>query len=154
MAKCEWCGKSFDTDEAEDYFESETWLLSYGNVKKCLCGECAVQAIEDQVDGVYFETCEKCGKTLDLIEDEGTFDNHFPWYNGTRLRDHWDSQILCAECAIDEIESDSEDDGDYGEDEDDGERLSVSDAAAIWASNGKDEDYMFGYTEEELEDAL
>lgn len=32
--------------------------------------------------------------------------------------------------------------------------LSVYDAALIWASNGKDEDYMFGYTEEELEDAL
>ena len=38
--------------------------------------------------------------------------------------------------------------------EDDSERLSVWDAADIWASNGKDEDYMFGYTEEELENAL
>ena len=28
------------------------------------------------------------------------------------------------------------------------------DAAEIWASNGKDEDYMFGYSEDELEDAL
>lgn len=36
----------------------------------------------------------------------------------------------------------------------DSERLSVWEAAEIWASNGKDEDYMFGYTEEELEDAL
>ena len=34
------------------------------------------------------------------------------------------------------------------------ERLSVWDAALVWASNGKDEDYMFGYSEEELEDAL
>ena len=40
------------------------------------------------------------------------------------------------------------------DDSDDGERLSVWDAAEIWLSNGKDEDYMFGYTEEELEDAL
>lgn len=37
---------------------------------------------------------------------------------------------------------------------DDDEALSVYDAALIWASHGKDEDYMFGYTEEELEDAL
>ena len=36
------------------------------------------------------------------------------------------------------------------EDKDDSERLSVWDAAQIWASNGKDEDYTFGYTEEEL----
>ncbi len=34
------------------------------------------------------------------------------------------------------------------------EVLSVYDAAVIWASHGKDEDYMFGYSEEELEDAL
>ncbi|OUQ12850.1 hypothetical protein B5E84_18415 [Lachnoclostridium sp. An14] len=39
-------------------------------------------------------------------------------------------------------------------DDDEGERLSVWDAAAIWASHGKDEDYMFGYTEDELENAL
>ena len=34
------------------------------------------------------------------------------------------------------------------------ESLSVYEAAEIWASHGKDEDYMFGYTEEELEGAL
>ena len=40
------------------------------------------------------------------------------------------------------------------EEADSSERLSVWDAADIWASNGKDEDYKFGYTEEELENAL
>jgi hypothetical protein len=38
--------------------------------------------------------------------------------------------------------------------DEDGESLSVYDAALIWASNGKDEDYTFGYSEDELEDAL
>ncbi len=38
--------------------------------------------------------------------------------------------------------------------DDDEETISVYDAADIWASNGKDEDYMFGYTAEELENAL
>ena len=47
-----------------------------------------------------------------------------------------------------------EDDYDYDDDDNDGENLSVYDAALIWASKGKDEDYTFGYTEEELEDAL
>lgn len=43
----------------------------------------------------------------------------------------------------------------FGEpNEEDDEFLSVYDAALIWASNGKDEDYMFGYSEEELENAL
>jgi hypothetical protein len=40
------------------------------------------------------------------------------------------------------------------DDLDESESLSVYDAAQIWASNGKDEDYTFGYSEEELEDAL
>lgn len=43
---------------------------------------------------------------------------------------------------------------DDDDDEDDSESLNVYDAALIWMSNGKDEDYTFGYTEEELEDAL
>ena len=43
-------------------------------------------------------------------------------------------------------------DDDY--DDDNSECLSVYDAALIWASHGKDEDYTFGYSEDELEDAL
>ena len=53
------------------------------------------------------------------------------------------------------IEDDSSCDDDWDdEDDSDDEPLSVYDAALIWMSNGKDEDYMFGYTEEELEAAL
>ena len=40
------------------------------------------------------------------------------------------------------------------DDEADDEALSVYEAADIWVSHGKDEDYTFGYSEEELEDAL
>lgn len=44
---------------------------------------------------------------------------------------------------------------DYDEDKfDDSEAISVDEAALIWASNGKDEDYTYGYSEDELEDAL
>lgn len=56
----------------------------------------------------------------------------------------------CTNCHIVyEIE-----DIDYDDEEDEDEYLSVYDAALIWDSKGKDEDYMFGYTEEELKDAL
>lgn len=41
-----------------------------------------------------------------------------------------------------------------GSDDEESEGLSVYDAALIWASNGKDEDYTFGYSEDELEEAL
>lgn len=55
------------------------------------------------------------------------------------------SELYCLNCR-------------YGLDDDDdddaGEALDVHDAAQIWASKGKDEDYMFGYSWEELEAAL
>lgn len=38
--------------------------------------------------------------------------------------------------------------------EDDDDRLNIYDAAEIWRDSGKDEDSMFGYTEDELNDAL
>ena len=43
---------------------------------------------------------------------------------------------------------------DDNDNDDENESISVYDAALIWVSHGKDEDYMFGYSEEELEDAL
>lgn len=74
------------------------------------------------------ENCVECGAEMKYI-------GHREWE--------------CTAChTIYEIEG-----LDY-EDEFEGEGLSVYDAARIWASRGKDEDYMFGYTEDELEDAL
>ena len=79
---------------------------------------------------------------------------------------------ICTECGcentIDESEVITEDEyqrhmdekyakspyDDMDDEDDDDERLSVYEAAEIWASNGKDEDYTFGYSEEELEAAL
>lgn len=59
MPKCEWCGKSYDKSDAESIFSMGTFCLSYANVRKNLCGECAIQAIEDEVDGIYYEICEE-----------------------------------------------------------------------------------------------
>lgn len=56
------------------------------------------------------------------------------------------SGMYCSECNYG-----LEDDTDVNETD---EALSVDEAAQIWASNGKDEDYMFGYSWEELEAAL
>lgn len=112
MAICECCGKEFNTEDAKDYFEEE-FLLSYDNLRKCLCGECAVQAINDMEEDVYFETCEDCGKTFDLIKEESEFDSHFSSYNGIGLRDVWMQYgpVLCSECAIDRLDSE---DNKYG----------------------------------------
>ena len=59
-----------------------------------------------------------------------------------------DGNYVCPVCG------DVYHDPDYDDDGDDSESLSVYDAADIWLSNGKDEDYTFGYSVEELERAL
>ena len=59
-----------------------------------------------------------------------------------------DEQVFTQEAEDDEYTE-------YDEDEfDDSEAISVDEAALIWASNGKDEDYRFGFSEYELENAL
>lgn len=59
-----------------------------------------------------------------------------------------DGYYECSVCGFEY--HDWEFDDDCGQ----GEGLSVYDAALIWASHGKDEDYTFGYDEDELEAAL
>ncbi|HIU13620.1 MAG TPA: hypothetical protein IAD15_06070 [Candidatus Fimiplasma intestinipullorum] len=68
-------------------------------------------------------------------------------------------KVHCSNCGntfyVDKNDEYIEGDEDFDNEEfNDEESLSVYDAALIWASNGKDEDYMFGYSEDELEDAL
>ena len=58
----------------------------------------------------------------------------------------------CEECGYEnDVSADNIIADDW--DDDDSDRLDVYEASLIWKSHGKDEDYMFGYTEEELEDA-
>lgn len=104
MPICENCNNRFNRCEAEEFFQIEKPLLSYQNVRKRLCGECAVNTIDNREEDVYFETCEKCGKEFDLITEETEFENHFPWYNGTSLLDHWDDKIQCTDCALEELD--------------------------------------------------
>lgn len=103
MPKCEYCGQRYDKDEAYNDFSMETYSLSYSNIRKSLCADCAIQAIEDGVEGVYFETCEECGKKFDLIKEESKFESNFSWANGTSLRDYWEDKIRCCDCALKKV---------------------------------------------------
>ena len=102
MCECVWCGKKFDHDDVEDRFSDEYPDLSYSSFRPMLCRDCAIQAIEDGADGVYFEECEECGATFDLAEETTRFASNFSWFSGTGLRDYWDTanKILCADCAM------------------------------------------------------
>lgn len=109
MPKCERCGKKYNYDEEVeefDYYRS----FSYDNFNIKVCAECAKEIIDAEEDGVYFETCECCGKEFDVFEEEYEFSSRT---NGDSLLDM--EEILCCECAMDKLEEDRE----YDEDEDD-----------------------------------
>lgn len=82
---------------------------------------------ENAWDGTGSQDCPRCGQ---------------PMTKRYQFSGWW-----CDNCHAG-LEDDEEDE------DDDSESISVWEAADIWMSHGKDEDYMFGYTEEELEDAL
>lgn len=154
MPICEFCGKEFDEEFASTEFLIETQLW-YENLTKCLCDECAIKAVDDEpIEDVYFDECERCGKRFDMVKEDLEFIS-------TASRTHSDvgtiryecDEMLCSECALDcfyaKYDDDDDDDGEHG-----GNGLSLEDAALIYASNGCDEDYTYGYSEDELEDYL
>ena len=128
----------------------------------------------DANDGTW--ECTECGYLNEINEDELLDDNEvenfynsgFDSYNEYKkdknkrimsIIDNLESDYEYDEDEDDEDEYDEDeyDEDGYDEDEYDDdceERISVYDAADIWIAKGKDEDYMFGYSEEELEDAL
>lgn len=102
MAICEMCGAEFEEAEAREFFEDECSSKSYDNFNKCLCGDCAVSVIYDEEDGIYFETCDRCGKTFDYIVENADFEESS---NGTSLNAWGGGSILCYECAMSEVEN-------------------------------------------------
>lgn len=76
-----------------------------------------------------YAMCPECGHRLSRVLD---------------MWDKWDGETYRCDYCSSECDDDDESD----------ESLDVYDAALIWASSGRDEDYMFGYTEDELRDAL
>lgn len=95
MVTCERCGKSFDESFDRDTFSIKHQYLNFGNFNALLCADCANEVIEDEIDGIYFETCEKCGKKFDYVIDAGRFLREHDSY----LFSFWKNDILCFDCA-------------------------------------------------------
>lgn len=94
MRKCAYCGDPYDYETELDDFYADSYLLSLEKFRKNLCASCALKAIEDdREEGLYFETCENCGREFDLIVEEDLYDEG--------LRAIWDryNKIVCARCA-------------------------------------------------------
>lgn len=95
---CEICGKGFDEERAREDFEMET-LKNYDYLTKCICAECAIEAISDMVDGIYYEVCENCGCKFDPFVDERELQQQ-TGDDGATI-DMFD-KYLCLNCSLDE----------------------------------------------------
>ena len=103
----------------------------------------------DSILNGIFSACSN-DKGCDWYCDEcDTYMNSQPGF--TTSSGEW----TCTKCGyVNDVSDDNiVDECEYDDDDDDDESLSVWDAADIWRSHGEDEDYMFGYTREELENA-
>lgn len=124
--------------------------------------------------------CPECGTTMDCFFGDREYgDGYWECPNcGFKFTEadlerykeaasDFDSALLTEDFDIDafrdgeydEDEEESEEESydifdEYDDSEVDDESISVYDAALIWASHGKDEEYLFGYSEDELEEAL
>ena len=122
------------------------------------CDECDAimnnQPGFNTASGVW--TCTECGCEND-VSDSNVFDSEEEYLEsleapdcpqcGNPMTKKWSySDWYCYNCNCGLEDEEDE--------EDDDESLSVYDAAEIWQSNGYDEDYTFGYSEEELRRAL
>lgn len=143
---CDYCGKEFDEQDAREVFEIET-MKNYNYLTKSLCAECAIEAIDDMVDGIYYEECENCHSRFDPFADEIELQQQ-TGDSGAEI--DMFGRYLCLNCSLAEYMDMNENEDEYEE----CESISVYDAALIWISHGKDENYTFGYSEDELEGAL
>lgn len=67
------------------------------------------------------------------------------------MKNLWNSVVKVIGGSANPTDSEAVDEDSWDDDDDDeDESLSVWDAADIWRSHGEDEDYMFGYSEDEL----
>lgn len=103
---CDYCGKEFDVEEARDDFEMET-LKNYDYLTKCLCAECAIEAINDMDDGIYYEVCENCGSRFDPFADELEFQRQ-TGDNGVEI--DMFGKYLCLDCSLDEYRNRNDED--------------------------------------------
>ena len=92
------CGEKFDETDARDEFDMEYPEIGYSNLREPLCEDCAKKVIEDEIEGICFLNCSRCGKQFDYADDSGTCNSIL----GRNLWSAWwdlNSGVLCSDCV-------------------------------------------------------
>ena len=157
MEQCGKCGQDYDPFDIDNEYRFEDAVdrpgISYNDYSFTLCVNCAIEAALNKEHGYVTRTCPKCYNDYDFFEES----EKLPDVLQADDADLADYDGLCANCILEKFEEDEKLYGGdtYNDDDetDNGERISLEEAAEIWRCHGKDEDYTFGYSEDELENA-
>lgn len=94
MKKCSRCGSEYDKNDVNFLF------ADVNRVPVDMCEECLERAYDDGEEGLFFDTCEECGKDFDVISEKSIYDSNVPWEDGVGF-EGW-GRVLCAACALEE----------------------------------------------------
>lgn len=94
MRICENCGCEFYQADAERQL-FECYELKLDNFEKTLCHDCAVEEWGNK--GVYYDTCEICGKRFDVFKGMFSFEG---FILDLCYTDYPANVIMCAGCFM------------------------------------------------------
>lgn len=146
----------WDDDEVVDWNETEVHICPECGARMAIIYESRTEAEADDPDPHYWfghdytVSCFRCDYEVPYQSTKfDTYEEYEKWWDDKYGEDYQEMIQLGIEAGCI-----SGYDDDYDCDDDDGEYLDEYDAALIWGSHGKDDDYTFGYSEDELNDAL
>lgn len=102
--RCAYCGGRYEPEWEQEDFEGDIdygYHYSYSNFKIDLCCTCAKEAINDKVDGIYFEECYGCGCEFDPFTEGPVFEKYREGqgYFEDDLSSYWEGNPLCMVCV-------------------------------------------------------
>lgn len=151
---CEICKRPFSFQDTLELFESETGF-AYSKFCGNFCLDCALRSFDELLhsSGAEF-TCTGCNRVCALSDEYRRFEeasgNSNCNYRAIRA---FREQNLCWDCAL-KLNSSSAWQEQEQENGAKHEGMPIADAARIWLQTGKNEGYTYGYSEEELLEAL
>lgn len=95
MAICTRCGEEYKKDEVS---------LLHADVSRVpvdICEQCLEDAYYSGEEGLFYDTCEECGKDFDVMDEKTRYMEFIRGDEGVTFEDF--DKILCADCAIEEL---------------------------------------------------
>lgn len=95
MAICSRCNCEYDEDDLNLFGGADI-----DRIPEEMCLSCLESAYDSCEEGLFYDTCEECGKDFDVMVEKSLYESMTNddgvGYGG------W-GRILCAECSIDEL---------------------------------------------------